>query len=98
MVTLWDVFMDRDTLLDGEELMEMLGAIENEEDSVAVMVKFVEDDAVEVRVVDNDDDGLWLTVVDSVPELLLDSDVLNDKVRDILLVMVDETDDDVVLV
>ena len=69
-VKLWDM------LIEGEVLMEVVGEIEDEVDAVDVGVMEADDDADEVRVVE--DEGLWLTVVDTVAELLLDSDVLND--------------------
>ena len=66
---------------------------EGDEDSegttVTDLVGESERDGCGVNVVDHEDDGQELTVVDIVAELLMDSDVLFDRLRDALLVIDD---------
>ena len=85
MVKLRDVLMESDEVVDGVTLRELVGKRDAEAE--------LEDDAEVVGVVDHEEDGLWLTVVDTVAELLLDSDVLGDKLGETLLVTVEEMDD-----
>ena len=85
MVKLRDVLMESDEVVDGVTLSELVGERDAEAES--------EDDAEVVGVVDHEDDGLELTVVGMVAELLLEIDVLSDRLGDTLLVIVEEMDD-----
>ena len=85
MVKLRDVLLESDEVVEGVTLSELVGERDAEAES--------EDDSAVVGVIDHEDDRLWLTVVDTVAELLLDIDVLSDRVGETLLVAVDEMDD-----
>ena len=85
MVKLWDVLMESDEVVDGVTLREQEGVIDSEAES--------EEDDEDVGVVDHENDRLGLTVQDMVAELLLDSEVLSDRLGDTLLVTVEEMDD-----
>ena len=52
----------------------------------------LDDDADDVIVLEEEDDGRWVTVVDLVAELVLDSDVLFDRLEDTLMVADGEMD------
>ena len=89
---LLDMLTDRDTCFVDEELMELAGEIENEDDSVDVWVMEAVDVEDMVRDADVDDAGLWLPVTDTVEELMMDNDIVRDILTDTLLVAVDESD------
>ena len=85
MVKLRDVLMESDEVVEGVTLSELVCERDAEAES--------EDDAEVVGVVDHEDDGLGLTVVDMVAELLLEIEMLSDRLGETLLVAVEETDD-----
>ena len=84
MVKLRDVLMESDEVVEGVTLSELVGERDAEAES--------EDDAEVVGVIDHEDDELWLTVVDMVAELLLEIEMLSDRLGETLLVAVEETD------
>ena len=88
LVKVRDAVLDIDDVVEGDTLSEIVSERDVDEE--------LEDDAEVVVVIDHEDDGLGLTVVDTVAELLLDSDVLSDRVGDTLLITVEEMDDVVV--
>ena len=84
MVKLREVLMESDEVVDGVTLRELVGERDAEPE--------LEDDAEVVGVIDNEVDGLGLTVVDMVAELLLEIEMLSDRLGETLLVAVEETD------